>query len=137
MNIRFVRSKVISLGMITALIFSAFGFITPTKAQTAIPNVPGPFTSPQRPLTRLHRFNRLAQYSPTNAPILRVGSRGPAVRSVQAFLQNQGLYRGAVDGIYGPQTAFSVRAFQQRYASLSNDGVIGQNTWRVIIDTVS
>lgn len=31
----------------------------------------------------------------------------------------------------------SVRAFQQRYASLSNDGVIGQNTWRVIIDTVS
>ncbi|MBF2062836.1 MAG: peptidoglycan-binding protein [Calothrix sp. C42_A2020_038] len=56
---------------------------------------------------------------------------------VQTFLQQQGLYRGAIDRIYGRQTAAAVRAFQQRYASLNNDGGVGRNTWRVILNTMS
>jgi len=38
------------------------------------------------------------------------------VRQVQAALQQQGLYSGAVDGIWGPQTQAAVQSFQQSHA---------------------
>ncbi|BAY24014.1 peptidoglycan binding domain-containing protein [Calothrix sp. NIES-2100] len=55
-----------------------------------------------------------------------------AVKDIQAFLKQQGYYTGAVDGIYGSATAASVEAFQQHYANLQNDGIVGRNTWSTI-----
>ncbi|MBD2168591.1 peptidoglycan-binding protein [Calothrix membranacea FACHB-236] len=81
--------------------------------------------------------NNLSQYSPNTAPILKIGSQGQAVKDIQAFLKQQGYYTGAVDGIYGSATAASIEAFQQRYANLQNDGIVGRNTWSTILDTVS
>jgi len=57
----------------------------------------------------------------------RSGSRGDDVRDLQALLTELGVYRGAIDGIYGSQTAAAVRSFQQRHG-LTPDGVVGPNT---------
>ncbi|RAM48021.1 MAG: peptidoglycan-binding protein [Hapalosiphonaceae cyanobacterium JJU2] len=94
----------------------------------------------------LDAYNRTArvaypdfsEYSPSTAPVLRIGSRSQAVIDLQAFLRQQGLYTGAVDGIYGRATAAAVESYQQRYAQLRNDGIVGRSTWNVILDnTVS
>jgi peptidoglycan hydrolase-like protein with peptidoglycan-binding domain len=77
----------------------------------------------------------LSKYSPQTAPLLRLGSRGTAVRDIQGFLKQQGYYTGTVDGIYGTATAAAMESFQQRYDSLKNDGVVGPRTWVVIINT--
>lgn len=76
----------------------------------------------------------LNKYSPNSAPILRMGSEGEAVRDVQAFLKQKGFYTGAINGVYGPATATAVEAFQQRYASLRNDGIVGPRTWSAMIN---
>lgn len=70
----------------------------------------------------------ISQYSPNQAPILRPGSQGQAVRDVQAYLSQQGLYSNAPDGVYGPQTRDAVRKFQQS-RNLPADGIVGPQTW--------
>jgi peptidoglycan hydrolase-like protein with peptidoglycan-binding domain len=66
-------------------------------------------------------------------PVLSDGSTGPAVESLQLILTNGalGLWEltpHGIDGIFGPKTAASVRAFQH-WAGLPTDGVVGQSTW--------
>lgn len=56
-------------------------------------------------------------------PMLRRGSRGDAVRELQAILG-----RVQVDGIFGPKTDKAVRRFQRR-AGLKVDGIVGPATW--------
>ncbi|MCL2253632.1 MAG: peptidoglycan-binding protein, partial [Lachnospiraceae bacterium] len=61
------------------------------------------------------------------------GSRGQAVRTMQLFLNRiLGRYTNQiinpVDGIFGPQTATSVRMFQQIY-NLPQTGTIDRRTW--------
>ncbi|WP_235526560.1 peptidoglycan-binding domain-containing protein [Nostoc piscinale] len=41
---------------------------------------------------------RLSKYTPLKAPFLRIGSRGQAVRDVQAVLRSWGFYNGVIDG---------------------------------------
>ncbi len=137
MNIKFIRSKMISVGLITASIMTVFANVTNVKAQTNFPYVPGPFTAPASPLVEPNFLGRIRQSSRTNAPLLRRGSRGQAVRDVQIFLRQQGFYRGAIDGIYGSQTSAAVRAFQRRYNNLSNDGIVGRNTWSTMFGSIS
>lgn len=79
-------------------------------------------------------FAYLGKYSPTSAPMLRVGSRGKAVRDVQTYLKQQGFYVGQVDGIYGRATAAAVKSFQQNRARLRADGIVGSSTWRAMIN---
>lgn len=81
--------------------------------------------------------SNLNKYSPQAAPVLRIGSRGQAVRDIQGFLKQKGFYTGAVDGIYGNATATAVEAFQRRDAKLKNDGIVGQSTWAAMIETAS
>jgi peptidoglycan hydrolase-like protein with peptidoglycan-binding domain len=60
-----------------------------------------------------------------SAPLLRVGSRGPAVRDMQRAVGT------AVDGIFGPKTRAAVQAFQRRHR-LAVDGIVGPQTWAAI-----
>jgi hypothetical protein len=55
-------------------------------------------------------------------PVLRTGSRGDYVKTVQRLMQI------AVDGIFGPITDRAVRVFQ-RGAGLASDGIVGPLTW--------
>ena len=49
------------------------------------------------------------------------------VRQVQTALQQQGLYNGSIDGIWGPQTQSAVQSFQQSHA-LSPTGTLNSPT---------
>ncbi|MEO1761011.1 MAG: peptidoglycan-binding protein [Cyanobacteria bacterium J06629_18] len=80
------------------------------------------------------RFAYMGKYSPSTAPMLKLGSRGKAVRDVQTFLKQQGFYVGQVDGIYGRATASAVKSFQQNRAKLRADGIVGSSTWQAMID---
>ncbi|MFT7557863.1 MAG: peptidoglycan hydrolase-like protein with peptidoglycan-binding domain [Planctomycetota bacterium] len=46
---------------------------------------------------------------------LRRGDRSPAVQDMQAFLVEQGINPGSVDGIFGRKTFTAVQRFQERY----------------------
>jgi peptidoglycan hydrolase-like protein with peptidoglycan-binding domain len=70
---------------------------------------------------------------PPVLPVLRRGSTGDAVRSLQKGLAEiakswevEG--PGGVDGDFGPRTEASVRSFQ-RFTGLPADGVVGDRTW--------
>lgn len=69
---------------------------------------------------------------PTQHPLLKQGSRGPAVmelqRKLNATVQATPI---SVDGIFGPATAARVRRFQQAH-SLAVDGIAGPATWAVL-----
>lgn len=67
-----------------------------------------------------------------NVPVLRWGSRGQHVRTLQHRLQQWGYYNGAVDGVYGEQTYRAVLNFQRRNGVWPVDGVVGTNTWRAL-----
>ena len=71
---------------------------------------------------------------PSSYPgVLSQGSRGEGVRTVQSQLNTvarsyPAIARLAVDGIFGPRTAASVREFQ-RIFDLTVDGIVGPATW--------
>ncbi len=114
MNTRFMRSKILPLGLISALFLGMLPF-TPAKAQSNNAQITG----------------RLSKYSPVKAPFLRPGSRGQPVRDVQAVLRSLGFYNGAIDGIYGPRTATAVATFQ-RSQRIVGDGRVGALTWQAL-----
>jgi len=76
----------------------------------------------------------------TNYPgsVLTVGSQGDHVRFIQSYFNRVNRQNGygwpvlAVDGIFGRMTRQVTRAFQEKN-SLASDGIIGRNTWAVII----
>lgn len=59
--------------------------------------------------------------------ILKIGSRGQAVKDLQSQLKSLNYYKSSIDGIYGPLTADAVRAFQ-RDNGLVVDGIAGPKT---------
>ena len=63
----------------------------------------------------------------TGSSVLKYGSRGSAVKSLQQDLNTLGYNCGAPDGIFGSGTASAVKAFQ-RACSLGVDGIAGRNT---------
>lgn len=63
-------------------------------------------------------------------PVLRYGSRGPAVADVQRRLGIKD------DGIFGAETRRHTKQFQ-RNAGLDDDGVIGPLTWAALLDPFS
>lgn len=67
-----------------------------------------------------------------SAPVLRWGSTGQAVRTLQWRLQQWGYYRGAIDGVYGAETYRAVVNFQQKNGVWPADGVVGEKTWRAL-----
>jgi hypothetical protein len=74
----------------------------------------------------------------TRRPVLRAGSRGPAVADLQrrlnVWLAGQAVARLAVDGQFGRDTDRAVRRFQAAHR-LTVDGIVGPITWRALAGT--
>lgn len=65
------------------------------------------------------------------AATYRQGSTGEQVRIIQTKLKNWGYYDGAVDGIFGSDTAEAVRYFQRKNG-LTADGIVGPATLKAL-----
>jgi hypothetical protein len=64
-------------------------------------------------------------------PVLRQGSTGTDVRTVQALCTARG-HATALDSVFGPATATSVAAIQRSFG-ITVDSVVGQDTWTVLV----
>ena len=58
---------------------------------------------------------------------LTLGSRGPEVSDLQQSLRQHGLYKGPIDGVYGPEMQSAVKQFQNM-AGIRSDGIYGPQT---------
>ncbi len=67
-------------------------------------------------------------------PVVRAGDEGHPVRTLQDLLRARG-GTVTVDGVFGPLTESAVRAFQGGH-HLAVDGVVGPQTWPVLVVTV-
>lgn len=65
-------------------------------------------------------------------PTCRRGARGNITRLIQERLNSLGYNCGSVDGIFGSGTENAVKALQKAHG-LTPDGIVGQNTWRVLL----
>ena len=65
-----------------------------------------------------------------STPLLREGSRGPAVSRLQSLLRARG-FSVEADGRFGRKTEQAVRAFQSR-SGLVADGEVGRKTWEAL-----
>ena len=76
-----------------------------------------------------------------NRPILRRGDQNSFVSELQSLLLKRlgnvaiNIDGVVVDGIFGEKTEAAVKRYQQRFA-LSNDGIVGSNTWSSLLQTV-
>lgn len=70
------------------------------------------------------------------AAVLKQGSTGSLVKTVQQKLKNWGYYTGSVDGIYGSKTVAAVKYFQ-RTNGLTADGIVGSKTAAALGITLS
>jgi peptidoglycan hydrolase-like protein with peptidoglycan-binding domain len=67
-------------------------------------------------------------------PTVREGDRGPNVQTVQHLVTAHG-FATTADGIFGPNTATQVRAFQTS-KGLAADAIVGPLTWAQLVITV-
>lgn len=71
--------------------------------------------------------NPFAEVQSVYAAVLKQGSRGDTVKTIQRKLKNWGYYSGSVDGIYGSKTTSAVKYFQRKN-KLAVDGIAGPKT---------
>jgi N-acetylmuramoyl-L-alanine amidase len=64
--------------------------------------------------------------------VIQKGATGDDVVELQARLQYIGYYRGKIDGVFGWQTYWALRNFQQRYG-LKVDGLAGADTKKKLV----
>ncbi|MEG5037942.1 MULTISPECIES: peptidoglycan-binding protein [unclassified Microcoleus] len=69
--------------------------------------------------------------APVNMPILRLGSSGEAVATVQEVLKSSKHYGGKIDGDFASLTDKAVRAFQKSFG-IDADGIVNQETWTAL-----
>jgi len=63
---------------------------------------------------------------------LRTGDSGDAVQAAQYLLVHVYDFTIKIDGVFGPGTRDAVQTFQTAH-DLSSDGIVGQETWKVLI----
>ncbi|MEB3355711.1 MAG: peptidoglycan-binding protein [Synechococcales bacterium] len=73
------------------------------------------------------------EYSGLQLPLVQ-GDRGPVIRDIQLYLQEEGYAVGPIDGIYGPLTQQAVVQYQIDN-DLQTDGVIGSETFEDMADS--
>lgn len=64
--------------------------------------------------------------------LLKNGSKGILVKSLQILLNGYGCDCGMADSIFGSKTAFAVKDFQKKN-KLAVDGIVGQATWNKLL----
>ncbi|MFC7373475.1 L,D-transpeptidase family protein [Fictibacillus iocasae] len=64
-------------------------------------------------------------------PVLKKGSKGEAVKTLQRRLTELGYSTKGIDGVFGVNTETAVKNFQ-RAKKLQVDGVVGAATWRAL-----
>jgi N-acetylmuramoyl-L-alanine amidase len=69
-------------------------------------------------------------------PILKLGAEGPDVTEVQALLTLLGYYDGVIDGRFTETTLIGITRFQEA-AGLSQDGVLGTQTWAKLLPSAN
>jgi peptidoglycan DL-endopeptidase LytE len=103
------------------------------EAGIQVDGIAGPQT-----FSKLNSGNSSASSSSNNSSssntVLRQGSRGQSVSSLQRQLTDLGYNTNGVDGIYGSNTARAVRDFQ-RSNNLSVDGIAGSQTFGALNDS--
>ncbi|MDU0313077.1 peptidoglycan-binding protein [Phycicoccus sp. M110.8] len=69
-------------------------------------------------------------------PTLRIGDTGSCVKVLQRSLVAKGYSVGVwgADGAFGNATYLAVRRFQSDYVGVTIDGIVGQQTWRTLIN---
>ncbi|MEG1711330.1 MAG: spore cortex-lytic enzyme [Clostridia bacterium] len=72
-------------------------------------------------------FTFTATMQEAQAAVIKRGSTGSTVKTIQSKLKNWGYYSGSVDGIFGSKTMEAVKYFQ-RNNGLQVDGVVGNST---------
>lgn len=76
------------------------------------------------------------QITQAATPLLKVGSRGSAVTTLQSNLQTLGYQVGPIDGIFGSKTKAAVQAFQKD-AKIQVDGIVGPQTQQALTKALS
>lgn len=71
-----------------------------------------------------------------NAAVIKQGSSGQTVKTIQTKLKRWGYYTGSVDGIFGSQTKKAVMYFQRKNG-LAADGIVGSATAKALGITLS
>ena len=71
-----------------------------------------------------------------NAAVIKVGSTGETVKTIQTKLKRWGYYTGSVDGIFGAKTKAAVQYFQRKNG-LTADGIVGSATAKAMGITLS
>lgn len=104
--------------------------IIPAAPNSSVPNNTRVTNAKPTPVSASPTSARSTSTS-TNLPTLRLGMEGSRVKRLQQQLQAIGLFKGSVDGVFGPETETAVKAAQRRYR-LKPDGVVGSTTWRVL-----
>lgn len=66
-------------------------------------------------------------------PLMRKGAQGNITKLLQEKLVSLGYSTNGIDGIFGSGTYSAVREFQKT-RGLSADGIVGQNTWRKLLN---
>ncbi|MCU0547392.1 MAG: peptidoglycan-binding protein [Oscillatoriaceae cyanobacterium Prado104] len=69
--------------------------------------------------------------APVNMPILKLGSSGAEVSTVQEILTITKQYKGKIDGDFYTLTEAAVRAFQKSFG-IKADGIVNQETWTAL-----
>lgn len=92
-----------------------------------------PAPEPSQPVDDwLNRLNaEIARQGFSSYPTVKKGAKGGITRLIQERLNSVGFSLG-VDGIFGTATYNAVKVFQ-RNRGLSQDGIVGKNTWNWLL----
>lgn len=86
---------------------------------------------PQNGIVGQKTWQALYTGTPVDMPILKLGSKGEAVKTLQQVLLQTQNYLGGVDGDFNAVTDAAVRSFQKSVGVLA-DGVVGPQTWNAL-----
>ena len=103
--------SVFNFGTNTVMPTTQPGVITSNGIVTVVTTPPGSVATTARPT---------ATPTPTAAAVLKKGSSGADVKTLQRRLKQLGYYTGSVDGDFGDATEKALRAFQDRNPQAEN-----------------
>ena len=130
MNI--TRRRVIAASSVPVTLAAlAAGQLPASARPSATAAVPTSTASSASPSVAAHPMSPATPSTASAASMLRLGSKGTAVRTAQQRLAALGYWLGTADGVYGSSTMHAVIALQ-KVAGLARDGVLGPRTAKAL-----